>query len=131
MAIRIAKSHRCPASAASRHRRESSDANGKVSPKDLAAEAGTDVVAWVDERTGTSGFLRGFMFRKVPKGTNWFYTLGSATMFAFLSQAVTGRRSWRCTTTPTRIAPTTACSTSPTTCSWAAWCGACTAGARP
>ena len=30
------------------------------------------------------------MFRKVPKGTNWFYTLGSATMFAFLSQAITG-----------------------------------------
>ena len=30
------------------------------------------------------------MFRKVPQGTNWFYTLGSATMFAFLSQAVTG-----------------------------------------
>jgi quinol-cytochrome oxidoreductase complex cytochrome b subunit len=30
------------------------------------------------------------MFRKVPKGTNWFYTLGSASMFAFLSQAVTG-----------------------------------------
>ena len=29
--------------------------------------------------------------RKVPKkGTNWLYTLGSATMFAFLSQAVTG-----------------------------------------
>ena len=26
----------------------------------------------------------------MPKGTNWFYTLGSATMFAFLSQAVTG-----------------------------------------
>ena len=30
------------------------------------------------------------MFRKIPKGTNWFYTLGSATLFAFLSQAVTG-----------------------------------------
>ena len=30
------------------------------------------------------------MFRKVPKGTNWFYTLGSATMFAFLNQAITG-----------------------------------------
>ena len=30
------------------------------------------------------------LFRKVPKGTNWFYTLGSATLFAFLSQAVTG-----------------------------------------
>ena len=35
-------------------------------------------------------FLRGFLYRKVPKGTNWFYTLGSATMFAFLSQAITG-----------------------------------------
>ncbi len=30
------------------------------------------------------------LFRKVPRGVNWFYTLGSATMFAFLSQAVTG-----------------------------------------
>ena len=30
------------------------------------------------------------LFRKVPKGINWFYTLGSATMFAFLNQAVTG-----------------------------------------
>jgi menaquinol-cytochrome c reductase cytochrome b subunit len=30
------------------------------------------------------------MYRKVPKGTNWFYTLGSATLFAFVSQAVTG-----------------------------------------
>ncbi len=30
------------------------------------------------------------LYRKVPKGTNWFYTLGSATMFAFVSQAVTG-----------------------------------------
>ena len=37
-----------------------------------------------------SPFLRCLLFRKVPKGTNWFYTLGSATMFAFLSQAVTG-----------------------------------------
>jgi menaquinol-cytochrome c reductase cytochrome b subunit len=26
----------------------------------------------------------------VPKGTNWAYTLGSASMFAFLSQATTG-----------------------------------------
>jgi menaquinol-cytochrome c reductase cytochrome b subunit len=64
--------------------------NGKVTVKDQAAEAGTTVVGWVDERTGGSAFLRGFLYRKVPKGTNWFYTLGSATMFAFLSQAITG-----------------------------------------
>ncbi len=52
--------------------------------------AGTHVVDWVDERTQLSGGLRWVMFRKVPKGTNWFYTLGTASMFAFLSQAVTG-----------------------------------------
>src|SRR5438093_6245361 len=64
--------------------------NGKGPVKDQAAEVGISIVGWVDERTAASGFLRGFLFRKVPKGTNWFYTLGSATMFAFLSQAVTG-----------------------------------------
>ncbi len=66
------------------------EADGEVSLKDRAIEVQTGIVGWVDERTGASGFLRGFLFRKVPKGTNWFYTLGSATMFAFLSQAVTG-----------------------------------------
>jgi len=58
--------------------------------KENAAEAGIATVGWLDERTGASPFLRGFLYRKVPKGTNWFYTLGSATMFAFLNQAVTG-----------------------------------------
>ena len=48
------------------------------------------VVDWVDERTQLSGGLRWVMFRKVPKGTNWFYTLGTASMFTFLSQAITG-----------------------------------------
>jgi menaquinol-cytochrome c reductase cytochrome b subunit len=66
------------------------EGNGKVTPLDTAAEAGTSVVNWVDERTSLSGAVRWLMFRKVPKGTNWFYTLGSATMFAFLNQAVTG-----------------------------------------
>ncbi len=65
-----------------------------LTPKDAAIQAGKDagvsVVDWVDERTSLSGGARWMMFRKVPKGTNWFYTLGSATMFAFLSQAVTG-----------------------------------------
>jgi menaquinol-cytochrome c reductase cytochrome b subunit len=60
------------------------------STKERASEAGASAVGWLDERTGLSPFLRGFLYRKVPKGTNWYYTLGSATMFAFLSQAVTG-----------------------------------------
>jgi menaquinol-cytochrome c reductase cytochrome b subunit len=62
----------------------------KAGPLDQAKEAGISAVDWVDERTALSGTLRWVMFRKVPKGTNWFYTLGSATMFAFASQAVTG-----------------------------------------
>src|SRR3954454_23371013 len=62
----------------------------KPSPLDQATEAGIHTVGRVDERTSLSGAGRWVMFRKVPKGTTWFYTLGSATMFAFLSQAVTG-----------------------------------------
>jgi menaquinol-cytochrome c reductase cytochrome b subunit len=62
----------------------------KPTPKEQAVEGVAGVVGWLDERTGASPFLRGFLYRKVPKGTNWYYTLGSATMFAFLSQAVTG-----------------------------------------
>jgi quinol-cytochrome oxidoreductase complex cytochrome b subunit len=70
--------------------RRPGEGNGKVHPLDAAKEAGTSAVGWVDERTSLSGPGRWVMFRKVPKGTNWFYTLGSATLFAFLNQAVTG-----------------------------------------
>jgi menaquinol-cytochrome c reductase cytochrome b subunit len=66
------------------------EGNGGLGPLEAGAEAGTSVVDWVDERTSLSGATRWILFRKVPKGTNWFYTLGSATLFAFLSQAVTG-----------------------------------------
>jgi menaquinol-cytochrome c reductase cytochrome b subunit len=58
--------------------------------KEQATELPVSVLGWLDERSGASPFARAFLFRKVPKGTNWFYTLGSATMFAFVSQAVTG-----------------------------------------
>jgi menaquinol-cytochrome c reductase cytochrome b subunit len=58
--------------------------------KATALEVPIKVLGYVDERTGGGPFLRGFLYRKVPKGTNWYYTLGSATMFAFISQAVTG-----------------------------------------
>jgi len=57
---------------------------------DKAVEAPVDVLAWVDQRTAATGFLTGMLYRKVPKGTNWFYTLGSATLIAFISQAITG-----------------------------------------
>src|ERR687893_3086395 len=69
-------------------------ANGDQSTRDVVLdrtkEGAIDVVGWVDERTGASPFITGMLFRKVPKGTNWFYTLGSATLFAFVIQALTG-----------------------------------------
>jgi menaquinol-cytochrome c reductase cytochrome b subunit len=58
--------------------------------RSTALDVPIQVLGYVDERTGAGPFLRGFLFRKVPRGTNWYYTLGSATMFAFISQAVTG-----------------------------------------
>ena len=45
---------------------------------------------WLDERSGLVGGVRYFLFRKVPSDTNWMQTLGSATLTAFLVQAVTG-----------------------------------------
>ncbi len=47
-------------------------------------------VDWLEERSGLVGALRYFLFRKVPAETNWFHTLGSATLTAFIVQAVTG-----------------------------------------
>ncbi|HTU16209.1 MAG TPA: cytochrome b N-terminal domain-containing protein [Solirubrobacterales bacterium] len=62
--------------------------------KELATHHGTegaiDVAGWVDSRTNASGIYTALAARKVPKGTNWFYTLGSATMFIFAMQAITG-----------------------------------------
>src|ERR687891_715178 len=64
--------------------------DGRLDVGEVAKEGSIDLVGWVDERTGATPFLTGMLFRKVPKGTNWFYTLGSATLFAFTVQALTG-----------------------------------------
>jgi quinol-cytochrome oxidoreductase complex cytochrome b subunit len=45
---------------------------------------------WLEERSGLVGGVRYFLFRNVPADTNWMQTLGSATLTAFLVQAVTG-----------------------------------------
>ncbi len=47
-------------------------------------------IDWLEERSGLIGGIRYFLFRKVPGDTNWFHTLGSATLTAFLVQAITG-----------------------------------------
>jgi menaquinol-cytochrome c reductase cytochrome b subunit len=66
------------------------DGEGKSVVVEKLKEAPVDLIGWVDERSGATPFLTGMLLRKVPKGTNWFYTLGSATMFAFVVQALTG-----------------------------------------
>jgi menaquinol-cytochrome c reductase cytochrome b subunit len=45
---------------------------------------------WLEERSGLVGGIKYFLFRKVPSDTNWMQTLGSATLTAFIVQAVTG-----------------------------------------
>src|ERR1043165_6424905 len=70
--------------------RRPGDENGKLTPVETAQEAGLTVVGWLDERKSLSGVTRWMLFRHVPRGTNWYYTLGTATLFAFLNQAVTG-----------------------------------------
>ncbi len=44
---------------------------------------------WLDERVGWRKVWEAIFLRKVPK-VNWFYTLGSATLFVAINQAVTG-----------------------------------------
>src|SRR5919204_4144528 len=47
-------------------------------------------VDWLEERSGLVGGIKYFLFRKVPADTNFMHTLGSATLTAFIVQALTG-----------------------------------------
>src|ERR671914_1666952 len=47
-------------------------------------------VDWLDERSGLVRWTKFFLFRKVPRDIGWYHTLGSATLTAFLMQAITG-----------------------------------------
>ena len=45
---------------------------------------------WLDERMGLVFLWRALFLRKIPRGVNWLYTLGFATLFVFIIQAATG-----------------------------------------
>ena len=49
----------------------------------------TQISEWLDERLGWRSIWETIFLRKVPK-VNWSYTLGSATLFTAINQAVTG-----------------------------------------
>jgi len=44
---------------------------------------------WMNERFGWRGVWEAIFLRKIPH-VNWFYTLGSATLFVAINQAITG-----------------------------------------
>lgn len=50
---------------------------------------GDKVLTWLDERLGLQGIYDTVLDRKVPK-VNWWFTLGSASLFLFIMQGVTG-----------------------------------------
>ena len=49
----------------------------------------TEVINWLDERTGILAVWNAVFDRKVPK-VNWWYTLGSASLILFVLQGLTG-----------------------------------------
>jgi quinol-cytochrome oxidoreductase complex cytochrome b subunit len=49
----------------------------------------TNVLTWLDERLGLTTIYNVVLDRKVPK-VNWWFTLGSASLFLFMLQGVTG-----------------------------------------
>jgi len=49
----------------------------------------TRIGNWLDERVGWRGIWQAIFLRKIPK-VNWFFTLGSASLFVALTQGITG-----------------------------------------
>lgn len=47
------------------------------------------VLTWIDERLGLTSIYNVVLDRKIPK-VNWWYTLGSASLFLFVLQVLTG-----------------------------------------
>ena len=47
------------------------------------------ILAWLDERLGLQTIYDTVLDRKVPK-LNWWFTLGSASLFLFIMQGITG-----------------------------------------
>jgi quinol-cytochrome oxidoreductase complex cytochrome b subunit len=63
---------------------------GKRSRKEGMVRAAEYPLDWLEERSGLVGGVKYFLFRKVPRDSGWWHTLGSATLTAFLVQLGTG-----------------------------------------
>jgi quinol-cytochrome oxidoreductase complex cytochrome b subunit len=49
----------------------------------------SNISNWLDERTSWREIWNAIFLRKVPK-VNWLFTLGSASLFVAINQAITG-----------------------------------------
>ncbi len=58
-------------------------------PLELPGPVGA-VYNWLDDRLGIDAVIRPILVHPVPRSTNWFNVLGSATLTAFIFQVVTG-----------------------------------------
>jgi quinol---cytochrome c reductase cytochrome b subunit, bacillus type len=70
-----------------------SDRGAAIATKSKPSPLATAVLYpldWLEERSGIVGGVKYFLFRNVPRDVNWMQTLGSASLTAFLVQAVTG-----------------------------------------
>lgn len=63
---------------------------GKSRRQTLIENAVLVPLDWVDERTAAVRGTKWFLFRNVPRDISWAQTLGSATLTAFIVQALTG-----------------------------------------
>src|SRR5450756_109086 len=48
------------------------------------------VYDWLDDQIGIRSAILPIIVHPVPKGVNWWYVFGSATLTSFIIQAVTG-----------------------------------------
>ena len=51
---------------------------------------GLKIKSWLNERLSLDGMMESTFDEKIPGGASFFYTMGSATMFVFALQVVTG-----------------------------------------
>ncbi len=58
-------------------------------PLRLPGPAGV-VYRWLDDRLGIDAVIKPVLVHPVPRSTNWFNVLGSATLTAFIFQVITG-----------------------------------------
>ncbi len=54
----------------------------------------TDLLDWLDDRTGYRALLRGALYERIPGGARWRYVWGSTLTFAIFVQFVTGIVLW-------------------------------------